>query len=393
MIPLSRPKTIYDLITRPQPKQTPLRRYGPVLLAVAIPSAFLGLFRLACRDKALMNALIWQVTTPVKHTVARLCSFLPFSLAEVIWTVVVLALLSFVLRSLWLVGRSLVYRLQGRNAHPLRRLLRRGLALLSALLIIYSGYTVTWGMNYYGDTFSQMSGLEGRKTTSQELYALTAAFAGKCNELSDQVARDEAGLFVGSPDDRFDRSAGLYQCLYAQFPFLDLDEAQAKPMFYSRLMSWLGFTGFYFPFTGESLVNVDAPASLVPATILHELAHQRNIAQEDECNFLAIIAGLQCDDVEFQYSSALMGYIHLGNALYSADRDLWRTVYGSLNEAVRTDLSYNNTYWEQFESPASEAAEAVYSGFAESYGQKEIMKSYGACVDLLAAYYLPPIEE
>lgn len=389
MIPLLQSKTIYDLITRPQPKQTALRRYGPVLLAVAVPAVFWGLFQLAARNRALMNTLIWKVTTPVKHALGRLCSHLPFSLAEVIWTVSVLVLLSFLLRSLWVVGKGLVYRLQGRNTHPLRRLLRRGLALLSALLIIYSGYTITWGMNYYGDTFSQMSGLEGRATTPEELYILTAAFAAKCNALSGQVSRDEAHRFVGSPEDLFDRSSGLYQCLYEQFPFLDLEEAQAKPMFYSRLMSWLGFTGFYFPFTGESMVNVDAPAALVPATILHELAHQRNIAQEDECNFLAIIAGLQCNDVEFQYSSALMGYIHLGNALYSADRDLWRTVYSSLNEAVKADLNDNNAYWEQFESPASEAAEAVYSSFAGSYGQKEIMKSYGACVDLLAAYYLP----
>ncbi|MGM9538148.1 MAG: DUF3810 domain-containing protein, partial [Candidatus Onthomonas sp.] len=338
MILLRQPKTIYDLITHPKDKPGFRQLYGPAALAVVFPLAFIDLFWLLRDNRTLMNGLIQKVTTPFKHTIARLCSYLPFSLAEVIWTAVVLALLIFVIRSLWVVGRSLLYQLQGRRAHPLRRLLRRALALLSALLIIYSGYTVTWGINYYGDTFSQMSGLEGRETTPQELYALTAAFAGKCNELSGQVARDETGLFVGSPDDLFDRSSGLYQCLYEQFPFLDLDEAQAKPMFYSRLMSRLGFTGFYFPFTGESMVNVDAPASLVPATILHELAHQRNIAQEDECNFLAIIAGLQCDDVEFQYSSALMGYIHLGNALYSADRELWRTVYGSLNEEVRTDL-------------------------------------------------------
>lgn len=393
VISLRRPKTIYELITQPRPKRTPLRLYGPVLLAVAIPLAFLALLRLICQDPSLVNTLIWQVTTPAKHAIARLCSYLPFSMAEVIWTVVVLAILIFVLSSLFVVGRSFALRLQGYPTHPLRRLLRRALALLSAGLIIYSGYTLTWGVNYYGESFSQLSGLERRQSTAQELYLLTGAFADKCNQLSGQMIRDEDGVFAGSPEDRFQRSAGLYQCLYSQFPFLDLDESQAKPMFYSRLMSWLGFTGFYFPFTGESQVNVDAPDALIPATILHELAHQRNIAQEDECNFLAIIAGLQCGDPEFQYSSALMGYIHLSNALYSADRDLWRAVYSGLNDQVKADLQNNSAYWAQFESPAAEAAEAVYTGFAESYGQTEIMKSYGACVDLLAAYYLTPVDE
>ncbi|MCC8181742.1 MAG: DUF3810 domain-containing protein [Clostridiales bacterium] len=347
------------------------------------------LLRLLCTDKSLVNWVIDNVTTPVKHSFARLCSCLPFSMAELVWAAAVVGILSFTLRSLWVVGKSLIHRLRGRRTHPLRRLLRRGLAMLSAGLFIYSGYTLTWGINYYGDTFSEMSGLEGREITVSELYDLACLFAEYCNDLSDGVLRDDEGVYVGDSETLFQRSSGLYEVLYDEFPCLDLEEAQAKPMFFSRLMSWLGFTGFYFPFTGESMVNVDAPAALVPATILHELAHQRNVAQESECNFLAIVVGLSSNDAEFQYSAALMGYIHVGNALYSADRELWREVRATVNEQVLADLTFNNNYWAQFESPASEAAEAVYSSFASSYGQEDIMKSYGACVDLLAAYYLP----
>ncbi len=385
---MSRPKTIYDEITRPRPKATPLRLYGPYLLAVLLPLGFLALFRAVRYDRALVNTVIWQVTTPLKHAVARMCSHLPFAMAEVIWTLAVLFLLILVGRSLFVVLRSLFCRLQGRRAHPLRRFLRRALAILSAGLVIYSGYTAMWGINYYGDTFSQMSGLTGRETTAEELAALAYAFANKCNELSGQVIRDENGIFAGTPATVFDRSSGLYENLYDEFPCLDLDESQTKPMFYSRLMSALGFTGFYFPFTGESLVNVDAPACLVPATVLHELAHQRNVASEAEANFLAVIAGLKSGDTEFQYSSALLGYIHLSNALYTADRDLWRSVSAALNDDVRADLTDNSAYWAQFKTPASDAAEAVYTSFAQSYEQRDIMKSYGDCVDLLAAYYL-----
>ena len=141
------------------------------------------------------------------------------------------------------------------------------------------------------------------------------------------------------------------------------------------------------------MVNTDSPDCLIPATILHELAHQKNIALENECNFLAIVAGLESEDPEFQYSSALMGYIHLGNALFSADRTLWREVRAQLNEHVLADLEDHSRYWDQFETPVAEAAETVYTGFAESYETYDIMRSYGACVDLLAAYYLPTLSE
>lgn len=390
---MSGKKTIYSQILSPSSDRPFFSLYGRLLLLFLPPSAFLLLFSFLRHDRALVNALITHVTSPFKQAIAALCAPLPFAMAEVIWAGAVLLLVGFVLRSLFLVGRSLLHRLQGRHAHPLRRLIRRSLALLLALLVVYSGYTAGWGINYYGDSFSHAAGLEKRKMTTGELYALTCAFARECSDLSGQVARDEAGLFTLSREDLFARSDGMYEAVYDRFPSLDVPATQAKPMFFSRLMSRLGFTGFYFPFTGESLVNVDAPAATIPCTILHELAHQKNVALEDECDFLAIVVGLESDDPEFRYSSAITGYIHLGNALFSADRALWRESRALLSQEALADLSYISAYWAQFESPASEAAEAVYTGFAESFEQEDIMKSYGACIDLLAAYYLPSGEE
>ena len=63
-------------------------------------------------------------------------------------------------------------------------------------------------------------------------------------------------------------------------------------------MSALDFTGIYCPYTGESNVNVDSPACLLPSTAAHELAHQRSIALEQECNFLAILACTTCGNEE-----------------------------------------------------------------------------------------------
>ena len=41
----------------------------------------------------------------------------------------------------------------------------------------------------------------------------------------------------------------------------------------------------------------------------------------------------------------------------------------------------------------AEAAEAVYTGFLQSYGQQLGMQSYGACVDLLVADYVEQKEK
>ena len=46
-----------------------------------------------------------------------------------------------------------------------------------------------------------------------------------------------------------------------------------------------------------------------------------------------------------------------------------------------------NEYWKQFETPVSTVADSVYTGFLQSYGQTDGLKTYGKCVDLLIAYY------
>ena len=158
-------------------------------------------------------------------------------------------------------------------------------------------------------------------------------------------------------------------------------------MFFSRLMSAMNFTGVYFAFTGESNINVDAPACLIPSTIAHELSHQRGIASEQECNFLAVLASTTSGSPVYAYSGWLMGYIHLGNALYRADPEAWQAIRDSLPDTVQADLAYNNAYWASFEGAAADASQKVYDTILKGYGQADGIRSYGTVVDLLVAYY------
>ena len=148
----------------------------------------------------------------------------------------------------------------------------------------------------------------------------------------------------------------------------------------------MGFTGFYFPFTGECNVNADFPAATLPTTVAHELSHRRGIASEQECNFLAVLASLRCDDAAYCYAGALSGYSYLAYARYSADAERWRAVRGTLDERVVADLRASGAYWAQFEGPVDTVSIAIYDGFLKSYGTIGV-KSYGACVDLLVAYF------
>lgn len=374
-------RTVYDDIRAPRQAAGP-KSLLPPAICLAAGGAILGAFQLCKGNQALMNWVIGHVTTPFKHAVSWLCNPVPFAVAEVTWLLALLAFLAFLVRTIWLTAR---------RPGKLLRLGRRALALASAVVLVYCGYTVLWGINYYGDNFSDKSGIETRGATVEELAILTRSFAAELNELAGAVRRDEAGVFAEDLDAIFSDTAGLYDGICAEFPFLAGPERTPKRMVSSPLMSRIDFTGFFFPFTAETLINDDAPACLVPATILHEFAHQRNIAREDECNFVAILAGLRCGDPVFTYSAALFGFIHLGNALYSAAPETYWQIRSELDARVEADLEANDAYWAQFDSPLDQMAESVstkvYEGFLNSYGQSDGKQSYGKCVDLLVAYY------
>ena len=101
-----------------------------------------------------------------------------------------------------------------------------------------------------------------------------------------------------------------------------------------------------------------------------------------------MIASLENGDPDYCYSSSLLAYIHLSNALYSVDRAAWQRIYRCLKPEILTDLQLNRSYWKQFETPVQTVSNAVYENFLYSYDQDLGLKSYGACVDLLVNYYI-----
>lgn len=356
-----------------------LRRKLHLWLLAALVSLF-AFF--AVRDnRAWMNSLTEYVTNPFRRWLGRLAYRAPFSVMEALVVLLVLLGLAYLIWNIASICRAEAGRRGGRAYSAL-------LGAACAGLTFYSGLCWLWGVQYYADGFQEKSGVYAQAVALEDLEAVTQYFAHRLAETADQVARDEAGRFAVPQADIFAGSTTVYSGISTQFPFLEFEDVIPKPVFFSRVMSMMDCTGVYCPFTGESNLNVDSPTCFLPATIAHELAHQRGIASEQECNFIAVLASTTSGQTAYAYSGWLLGYVHLGNALYSADRDRWQTVYKGLPETVRADLSDNNAYWAQFEStPVQKVSNTVYDNLLKGYGDEYGMKSYGKVVDLLVAYY------
>lgn len=355
-----------------------LWRLCPARHAVLLISlAWLATYFLLRENRAVMNFLCKALVRPWHAFAGRLFSAVPFSVTE--WVILFLTALGVVLLVLLIVR---LIRRRWVKAY------RTGMTILSVSAAMFALFCLWWGVLYYSDSFTEQAGLERRDISVQELETVTRYFAERANAAGEHVERGEDGVFAVNKDAIFRRSPDIYGGAEQIFPCLAAPAVRAKPVLLSRLLSYIRYTGFFFPYTAEANLNADSPACLLPSTIAHELAHLRGVAREDEANFCAVVACLESGDEDYRYSGALLAYIYLGNALYRADYDAWREVYSTLSENVRADLRANNDYWARFETPAADVSEKVYESFLQTYGDDRGMQSYGACVDLLTVYYL-----
>ena len=356
-----------------------MRRHIWIFMMAAVIVAFFVL-----RGKrAVMNAVA-GVTLLIKQVFSYALSPLPFSFAELLCALAILAALAFI-------AKAVVDIVRGKE--KLKIAYHRFSFALAVGLTVYALVCLFLGASYYADNFQGKSGVTARKSTVEELKATEEFFVDRLIQLEGGVKRDAEGGYDEDRDEIFALADSIYEGVSAKYSFLGRFPAWPKPLVISKLMSALNYTGFYFPFTGEANINTDQPAALLPSTIAHELAHQRGIASEQEANFVAVLACMESGDPAYAYSGALMAFIHLGNALFEADKDAYLELYMRLPDTVKVDIERNNAYWAKYKTKAAEVSSVVYDSMLKSYGQELGVKSYGACVDLLIAYYSGAGEE
>ena len=363
-----------------EPMRNFWKTYEKLHLWLAVNGVLLGLYFVLRHHRGLMNSFADHVTTPLKAALVQLCALTCLSVMELLYALAAVGAAAY---AVWSVAA--VIKAKGR-----RRQRAYSAVLLAAdvCLTVYTLFCLMWGVNYWTDSFRDRSGLAAQPVAVEDLKSVTAYFARQLADTADTVPRDENGIYAVPKEQILSESRAVYGGVTELFPFLQFRDTGVKAVRCSRIMSIMGFTGVYFACVGESNVNVDSPACLLPSTIAHELAHQRGIAWEQECNFLGVLASVTSGMPDYAYSGWLLGFIHLGNALYETDPEAYQAIRSTLPPEVNADLRDNNAYWDQFrDNVVEKVTDTVYDAALKSYGDANGMQSYSMVVELLVAYY------
>ena len=108
--------------------------------------------------------------------------------------------------------------------------------------------------------------------------------------------------------------------------------------------------------------------------------------QEQEANFIAYLACISSEEIDFQYSGNLSGWIYCMNALREADYEMWEEVRASLSQEVEADLRANNHFWDMYDGKVAEVSNRMNDNYLKANGQSDGVKSYDRMVNLIVAY-------
>ena len=365
-----------------QPSPSSEKKKHPLLMLLwLLPGpVFYGLFRLSFLWPSFTeNVYSRAIFRVINQGLSTVTGLLPFSLGELLLYAAIIALVVFIV---FMVVRAVLAKKDW-----WRVLLRRLLTIACVVSMLYALFIGLWGFNYARLPLGDTLGLDTSPATEQELYATCQTIIALANDQRAQVPEDEDGVFTpdASMDDMMRSTEALYNnaAEASGNSFLGGSYGRAKPVLYSVGMSWAHITGIYFPYTSEANVNNDIPLLLFSSTCLHETAHQRGFSREDEANFLAYYVSSYSDDPSVDYSGTMLALIHAMNQLYSADSDKYFELRNTYAERINRDLAAYSKYWQEFESPVSEAAETMNNNFLKANMQEDGVKSYGRMVDLL----------
>jgi len=349
-----------------------------IIALIAIVGLTAGFYYLKATQWVMDGAV--KVSSFLRGAIGALTGLLPFSVFEVGGIILLLVTLILILTMLM----KLITRKMSAG-----RAIKRLLSILVVYGAIFALFLWLWCAEYYATPFYE-GVLENRAATLEELSAATEYFARGANEYSVKVARDEGKHISAEAKEMLANAAKAvsFTELQEEFPRLSLTGATVvKPMIFSEVMSYLRYTGNYIAVTGEANINVKTPLGYLPAVAAHELSHSHGIGAEDETNFLGIIAAIGSEDEMYVYSGYLSGLTYLGNALYDAAPERYWEIVGGLTAEVVQDIQDNAEYWKRYEKTRiTEKVDEVYDAYLKGNAQEQGLKSYGACVNLLAEW-------
>ena len=305
-----------------------------------------------------------------------LFGWIPFSVGDILYLIAGCWLLWKLIKNIRLLFQK---RLTG------KMVVVKCLNLMLALTFAYIIFNIFWGINYNRKGIANQLGLTGMRYDTSDLIMLQQVLLQKVNSSKSAVML--ANEKYPSKSAMFQKAEDSYKEVQKIYPFLQLNNLSVKPSLYSMLGNYLGFTGYYNPFTGEGQVNTTVPKFLQPYITTHEMAHQLGYAKENEANFVGYLAAVNSPDTLFHYSAYFELFLYANREVYYFDSVASKRSIALLSPEIKEDIIELKKFDLAHTSFVEPWITWMYGKYLKLNQQPQGMRSYNAVVGMLIAYY------
>ncbi|WP_274541561.1 DUF3810 domain-containing protein [Romboutsia maritimum] len=322
---------------------------------------------------------------------SKITGIFPFSLYELSVYCIIISIILFIFYTLFIIFKTPKLLIKFLKSCILN--------VFSILSIAYFLFIVLWGLNYnrpvLEDTLLKTHTLYNDKKTisleynKEDLKSLYKYLITKTNQTRNLTLVDNNNIMKANSDFKniINRSKLGYDNISDKIPGINGNFAKPKYVISSKIMCYSGITGIYFPFTGEANINIAIPDINIPSTVLHEMAHQRGFANEDEANFIGYLACINHPDIDFNYSGYILALTYTSSALKKIDFESYKSLTSTISKDVINDLKNNSEFWSKYEGKINNLSNKFNNSYLKANGVKEGTQSYGKMVNLLLTYY------
>ncbi len=309
----------------------------------------------------------------IANSLRFLFGWIPFSTGDLLYAI----LIFFTLR---LLRRLVINKTKNRWALIFQ--------LLAGFSIFYFCFYLFWGLNYSRSPLTKKLGLEQETFDIEQLETITGKIIFKTNLLQRKLSKhDTLGVIVPySKKKIIELTKNGYEELSTEFPHLSYKRPSIKKSLFSLPLTYMGFSGYLNPLTGEAQVDHLIPKINLPFTCSHEVAHQLGIASESEANFIGFLAAAHHQDPYFQYAAYLLVLRYALFDIRRYDAELFKAYLEKIPKGILKNIRESDEFWKQYENPVEPLFKSFYDNFLKYNQQKDGLESYNQIMDLVISY-------
>ncbi|MFM9908047.1 MAG: DUF3810 domain-containing protein [Chitinophagaceae bacterium] len=300
----------------------------------------------------------------------------PFSIGDILYALVVIYLIYKIIELIKKIRKKQLSKVYWRSGAK---------RLIFIFLFVYVWFNLFWGLNYNRLGIAHQLGLTKQKINKEDIISVMEQLLIRVNQF-DTAGKINRSSF-NNKKNLFNKAVDSYKNLSKQQDNFSYNTTSVKPSLFIYVGNYLGYSGYYNPFTGEAQVNTTVPLFVQPFTTCHEIGHQLGYAKENEANFAGYLSAKNSTDSAFLYSVYFELYTYGRRYLYGQDSLLLRKLDSQLLPGVKKDFKELKDFFIKYENPAEKIIDKLYGQFLKANEQPSGKVSYSEVIIWLIAYY------